>query len=155
MTIEREIELPAYRPARSRLCIVLVCTDSSEADQVGRQLLEMNTGCLVTYRRVEDLMYNAPTGKVALVILATDDEPVVFSRILKWLRRVWSSCPVTVVGDVGGGKHEMAARIGGAYYLTRPVTPQQWLDVLSHVLAEQRQIALSKVPDTDSTSPPK
>ncbi len=135
----RERQVPVYRPATGRLCIVMVCTDISEADQVGRQLSEVNTGCLVTYRRMEDLMYSSPTGKVALVILATDDKPAVLSRMLKWLGRRWPSCPVTVVGDEGCGDYEMAARIGGANYLTRPVAPQQWSAVLSHVLREQAQ----------------
>ena len=65
----------AIRPAESCLCIVMVCTDMSEANQVGRQLSEVNSGCLVTYRRVQDLTHNAPAGKVALIILATQDQP--------------------------------------------------------------------------------
>ena len=80
-------------------------------------------------------MCNAPTGKVALIILATADIPAVISQTLKWLRRCWPRCPVTVVGDLGGGEHEMAARKGGACYLTRPVSPEQWTAILIHVLS--------------------
>ena len=98
--------------------------------------MQFSTGCLVTYRRAEDLLHNAPAGRVALVILATDDAPSVISNTLKWLRRRWAHCPVTVVGDLGSGEHEMAARLGGANYLTRPVQPEQWLAVLAHVLGE-------------------
>ncbi|MFB3891769.1 MAG: hypothetical protein ACE15C_07070 [Phycisphaerae bacterium] len=110
----------------------------SEADQVGRQLSELNTGCLVTYRRIEDLAQNAPAGKVALIVLATDDEPAVTGRTLKWLRHRWPRCPVTVVGDTGCGEHEMAAREGGACYLTRPVRCEEWAALLTHVLGGPR-----------------
>ena len=117
-----------------RVCIVMACADMREADLVGKQLLEVNSACLVTYRRAEDLMYNLPTGKVALFILATADTPAVVGRTLRWLRHRWPRCPVTVVGDAGGGAHEIAAREGGAYYLTRPVSPQQWTSLVTHAL---------------------
>ena len=121
-----------------RLCIVMACTDMQEADLVGRRLLELNSACLVTYRRAEDLMYNLPTGRVALFILATADTPAVIGRTLKWLRHRWPRSPITVVGDVGGGEQEIAARQGGAYYLTRPVSPQQWDGILAHALGDAR-----------------
>ncbi len=118
----------------SCVCILMACADASEADQVGRQLLKLNSGCLVTYRRAQDLMYNAPMGKVALVILGTNESSSTLGRILKWLRKRWPNCPLTVVGDNGGGEQELTARMGGALYLTRPVRAQQWSELLSHVL---------------------
>ena len=130
---------PALRPAGVRVCIVMACTDMSEADKVGETLLELNMGCLVTYRRAEDLMYNAPAGKVALVILATRDNPTMVRRTLRWLRHRWPRSPVMVVGDEGCGDHEMAARTGGANYLARPITPQQWSALLCHALGGTRQ----------------
>jgi hypothetical protein len=113
----------------------MVCADTHEADQVGRQLSELNQGCLITYRRSEDLMYNAPTNKVALVVLAANETPAMIGRMLKWLRNRWPRCSVTVVGDEGCGEYEMTAREGGAFYLTRPVAQEQWSSLLSHVLA--------------------
>ena len=130
----RDKAAPAMRPVTRRLCIVMACADVGEADLVSRQLSEVNSACLVTYRRAEDLLYNLPTGRVALFILATVDTPTVISRTLRWLRRRWPRCPVLVVGDVGSGDYELAARKGGAYYLTRPVGPQQWESILSHAL---------------------
>ena len=133
----REIPAPpAIRPAAGSLCIVMACADMSEADLVSRQLQELNKGCLVTNRRAEDLMCNAPAGMVALVILATTDAPTVLARTLKWLRRRWPGCPITVVGDVGSGRHEMVAREGAAWYLTRPVSAEEWAAILSHALGE-------------------
>ena len=130
----------AMRLSASRVCILMVCTDMGEADQVGRQLSELNNGFLITYRRAEDLMLNAPVGKVALVILATkENSPAGLSRTLKWLKNRWPGCPVTVVGTQGGGKEELAARSGGAFFLTRPVDPQQWSALLDHVLGANRQ----------------
>ena len=131
---ERDTSFPALRPGTAGLCIVVVCTDANEAEQVGRLLSEVNTGCLVTYRRAEDLMFNAPSGRVALVILAAGDHPANLSRTLKWLRHRWPRCPITVIGDRGSGQYEMAARQGGAYYLTRPVAAAQWAAILSHAL---------------------
>lgn len=131
--------LPALRPVVSRPCIVMVCTDRGEAEQVAWCLSELNKGYMVAYRRAEDLMRNAPTGKVALVILATSEDAVRTGRILKWLHNRWHRCPVTVVGNSGCGGHELAARIGGANYLTRPITAQQWSAMLSHVLDVRRQ----------------
>jgi hypothetical protein len=108
----------------------------SEADQIGRQLEQLDGGYLVTYRRAEDLVRNSPVGKVALVILATQDGPAVLGRTLKWLRRRWPKCPVTVVGDRGGGETELAARKEAACYLTRPVGPEQWRALLVHALGQ-------------------
>ncbi len=108
----------------------------SEADHVRRELLELNTGCLVTYRRAEDLMLYAPAGKVALVILATNDTPANLSRVLQWLRNKWRRCPIAVIGNEGGNDHEVLARQGGAFYLTRPVEPETWSALLAHVLRE-------------------
>ena len=130
----RDQRQSAFRPAHRCPCIVLICADMREADEVGRRLLELNNGCLVTYRRAEDLMSNAPAGKVALVILATSDSPEVICRTLKWLRRRWPRVPITVVGDVGGGELELAARKEAACYLTRPVGDQQWRAIVAHAL---------------------
>jgi len=135
---------PAFRPGLGRSCIVMACTDISEADLVSRQLWELNNGCLVTYRRAEDIMFNAPAGKVALIILAASDTPAGLGRALRWLRRRWPRCPVTVVGDMGAGESEMAARKEAACYLTRPVSPEQWRAILAHVLSED------KTPDVHS-----
>jgi len=122
------------------LCIVMVCTDLYEAEQVGRQLSQLNTGCLVTYRRTQDLLCNAPAGKIALVILATNSDASIIKRTLGWLRRRWPRCSIAVVGDIGGSENELAAREGGAFYLTRPVPPEQWSAVLSHVLTRHARI---------------
>jgi len=111
---------------------VMACSDMQEADQVGRCLAELKTGCLVTYCKAEDLLLNAPGGQVALVILATNDSLPVLRGALQWLRRRWPRCPVTVVGDEGCGEHELAAREAGASFLARPVTPDEWSAVLSH-----------------------
>ncbi len=127
-------------PTQAGLCIVMACTDQTEADEVTQQLSQLNNGCLITYRRAEDLVFNAPAGRVALVILATNDSPEVLRRTLSWLRNRWSSCPVTVVGNEGGGRHELAAREGGAIYLTRPVEPHEWSSILAHVLKERHQV---------------
>lgn len=125
---------PALRSVGGRTMTVMVCADMREAELVGRQLLEMNTGCLVTYRRAEEMKFNVPLGDVALVILATEDRPNRMREILRWLRQRWPRCPITVVGDKGCGVEEMVAREGGAAYLTRPVSPEQWLAVLAHAL---------------------
>lgn len=133
---QRDERASALRPTSARsVCVVMACSDMKEADQVGRQLSQYNTGCLVTYFRAQDLMLNAPSGKVALVILATNDSPAVLQRTLSWLRHRWPRCPITVVGDVGCGEHEMVARSGGATFLTRPVSPGQWQAILANALS--------------------
>ncbi len=145
MQLRDEYIPSANRPTAHGLCIVMACTDMSEADTVGRELLELNSGCLVTYRKAEDLIHNAPAAKVALVILATTDTAVVIGRTLKWLKRRWPRCPVTVIGDNGGGQHEMVARQGAANFLTRPVGPQQWNAILAHALGlSQRTVEIKR-----------
>lgn len=133
-------EPAALRSPGGRMYVVMACDDMSEADQVGRQLLELNMGCLVTYQRCDDILRNAPAGQVVLAILATRDEPLQLRRTLAWLRRRWPRCPVAVVGDTGCGDHEMAARESGANFLTRPVVSQEWLSLVSHALGGGRQV---------------
>lgn len=137
---EREQEPSALRPTKGSLCIVMACTDMTEAEQVGRLLSELNMGCLVTYSRTQDMVLNAPQSKVALFILATQDTPAVVGRTLKWLRHRWPRSPITVVGDAGCGQHEVAARQSGACFLTRPVAPEQWQAVLVHALGDYRPV---------------
>lgn len=125
---------PAGRLVVDGLCIVMVCTDASEAENVSRQLLKVNRGVMVAYRRAEDMIHNAPAGKVALVILATEESATVLTRTLRWLKSHWPGSGVAVVGNVGCGEHEMTARQGGAAYLTRPVLPEQWYALVSHAV---------------------
>ena len=126
---------------RQRLCIVMACGDAAEAAQVGQQLLQVNSGCMVTYRRAEDVLLNLPSGKVALIILASAEDPEAIGATLSWMRRRWPVCPITVIGDVGGGEMEIAARKGGASYLTRPVAPEHWAAMIAHVLRVPGRIA--------------
>jgi len=124
-----------------RLCIVMACQDASEAGEVSRQLSQVNSGTLITYRRAEDVLLNSPTGRVALIVLAGSEDPEAVERTLEWMRHRWPHCPIAVVGDQGGGLMEMAARKGGAFYLTRPVDPRQWAAMVQHVLAARGRIA--------------
>ena len=94
----------------------------------------------MTYRRAEDMQSSVPVGKVGLVILATEDEPFVTHRTLRWLKRRWPRSAITVVGDTGCGAEELVARQGGANYLTRPVSPAQWLAVLSHAVGATQPV---------------
>ena len=126
---------PAMRPVGARsVCVVMICSDAREADQVGRQLMELNNGCLVTYRKAEDFLFNAPRSRAALVILAAEGSTGIIRTTLGWLRRRWPGCPTMVIADEGGGEQEMAAREGGAMFLTRPVGDEQWAAMLSQAL---------------------
>jgi len=119
---------------RQRAYIVMACEDLNEAAQAGQQLSQLNRGCLITYRRAEDIILNAPSGPVALIVLAGATDPEAIRVTLRWMRHRWPRSPIAVVGDAGGGDMEMSAREGGASYLTRPVTAEQWSAMLSHVL---------------------
>ena len=125
---------------RERLCIVVACQDAAEAAQLGGQLSQVHTGTLVTYRRAEDILLNAPAGRVALIILSADDDPTRLRKTLSWMRHRWSRCPVTVVGSPGDIELERAARTGGATYLTRPVSPAEWASLVQHVLTMHGRI---------------
>lgn len=138
----RRPRLEKVRTRRSRgLCIVMVCGDFAEAAEVARRLLQVNTGSLVTYRRAEDLLMNTPAGRVALIILADGSDPRKVDGTLKWIRQRWARCPVVLVGDEGGGEMEMAARVNGASYLTRPVSSQQWAAMIEHAMSSERWVA--------------
>jgi DNA-binding NtrC family response regulator len=124
-----------------RLCIVMVCEDIAEAARVGQILLQVNSGSLITYCRAEDLIFNCPRGRIALIILANRDQPEAMERIIDWLRRQWPHCPVVVIGDAGSRELELAARKGGATYLVRPVSPDEWGALLGHALTVKDQVA--------------
>ncbi len=88
-------------------------------------------------------MLNAPTGRISLIIVAGSCDPIKVGRTLNWMRHRWSRCPITVVGDEGGGDLEMAARVNGACYLTRPVSERAWAGMLEHTLRSSK-IALEE-----------
>ena len=140
---------PAIRPANRGLCIVVACTDASEAEQIARQLSKPNRGRIITYRRAEDLLHNAPTGTVSLLILASTETTATLERTLKWLRNRWPRCPVTVVGDAGCGDYEIAARAGGAHYLTRPVAAEDWSAIFQHA----QKVASDRAQETAQPAP--
>ncbi len=121
-------------PRGLRPCIVMTCDDAGEAEQIGRLLSEQGGSSLVMYRRAEDLVLNGPRQAVGLVILAGADGPPVVMRTLQWLKRRWPHCPTTVVGDPGNREMELAARSGGASYLARPVSGQEWFATLDHAV---------------------
>jgi DNA-binding NtrC family response regulator len=117
-----------------RLCIVMACDNAAEAAEVGQQISQVNTGCLITYRKAEDVLLYSPSGKVALIILANLSDPSMLANTLRLIRRRWPHCPIVVIADAGGGAMERAAREGGASFLARPVAPEQWAAMVDHVL---------------------
>jgi len=48
-----------------------------------------------------------------------------------WLKRRHPHCRVAVIADTGCGEEELAARIGGAIFMTRPVDDEQWSALLT------------------------
>ena len=114
--------------------IVTVCTDMSEAEVIGHSVLQLDTGFLITYCRTADLRASPPAGEVALFVLATDASPEEVQRTLEWLRHYWPQSTVAVVGGVGAEQAELAARVGGAAYLVRPVGPEQWQALIRHAI---------------------
>ena len=125
---------------KERLCIVMACEDLSEAVRVGQAISQLNTGTLVTYRKAQDVLANYPAGRVALIILASSDDPQLVGKTLAWMKRRWPQCAITVIGDEGSGPLELAARTGGATYLTRPVSPDQWAAIVHHALKGDGQV---------------
>ena len=142
------------RSGGSTYCVVMACADKGEADAISKLLLQQNTECIVTYRRAEDILQHQPLGRVALVILSSWETSAKLGRIIRWLKHRWPRCPVTVLGSEGGGEDEMAARQGGALYLTRPVHPEQWTDLLEHVLRPATAMPIPNGADADLASKP-
>jgi DNA-binding NtrC family response regulator len=126
----------------------MACDDLSQAEEVSQRLCQLNTGALVVYGRRADLLSSPPSGRIAAVIVDTHESQAAVCRALEWVRNRWPGCPITVVGDCGGGEQEMAARQGGASYLTRPVTEEQWLSLLGHALVRQDWISMREPPVT-------
>ena len=132
----RDLSAPAVQVGKECSVVVIICDDAARAEDVGRRVLNLNRCMLVTYQRPESMRCSMPAGPVAAVIVDLRAPAPVIGRTVQWLRHRWPRCPVTVVGDVGGGEFEMVARKGGASYLTRPVTDKHWSGLLSHVLAD-------------------
>ena len=124
-----------------RLCIVMVCVDADEASLVGQELLQVNSGALLTYRKVEDILSTAPAGRVVLVILAGNEAPVAVDKALATMRHRWPRCPVVVIGEPEDRELELAARRGGASYLIRPVRHQEWTALVQHAFGKRNQVA--------------
>ena len=135
MSTRETTETPARRPGCRGQCVVVVCQTTGEADAIGDALARLNVGGLVVYRSMGDLLSAAPAGRVALSVLDLDCTREQLTQSLRWLQRRWPRRPVVVVAATGGGEHELAARQGGALFLTRPVGDEQWSALLSHLLA--------------------
>ena len=122
-----------------RSCIAMSCTEESEACQVGQALLHQNTGVLITYRSATELIHNAPNGAIAMVILAGRECPTEMHEVFDWLKRRHPHCPTAVIADAGAGDEELAARIGGAIFMTRPMDDDQWSALLTVATARGLQ----------------
>jgi hypothetical protein len=114
------------------VCVVMACQDICQAEQVGQELLKVNSGRLQAYGRIRDLICNPPAGPVTSAIFATHEGQAEVRAALEWSRRRWPRCLVTVVGDSGCGPQERTAREGGALFLTRPVSAEQWSAIICH-----------------------
>lgn len=123
--------------------VALITQDTVEANQVSRLLEGLEAGCLVTYRRVEDLLLNSPRGKVALVILASESSPENVGKALRLIRRNWWTAGLAVVGGPEDRQLEIAARECGASYFARPVQEAEWVAMFEHVLAKAHKLARS------------
>ena len=122
------------RPQTAPYCVVAVSADASLVRQISRHLTELGHGRLLAYRRVEDLLRNPPVGRVALAVLPATPSPAAARAALRWMRRVWPRCHTLVLGEQGGGAQERLAREGGATFLTSPVPPGIWSDLVTHAL---------------------
>lgn len=120
-------------------CIAMSCTEESEAYQVGQALLHQKTGVLITYRSATELIHNAPNGAIAMVILAGRECPTEMHEVFDWLKRRHPHCPTAVIADAGAGDEELAARIGGAIFMTRPMDDDQWSALLTVATARGLQ----------------
>lgn len=130
--------MSVWPPTTEERCVVVVNAHLEESDLLGRLLmqLQVNTGRVVTYERLADLLHNPPpTGSGGLIVVATKDAPALVMQALLWLRDRYGRCMMLVIGDEGCGELELAARAGGANYMTRPVDREQWLVLLSQVFA--------------------
>jgi len=125
--------------AEKRKCIIMVCKNDYEVDQVSGLLFQVNSATLITYRRLEDLILNRPTGEVVLFILADGDEVKMLEKMLEWSHSRWPYSSMVVIGDEGEGEMEIAARKGGAYYLTRPVSQWEWKALIQHPVRKRER----------------
>ena len=128
----RSLNRSGYVPSDGGVCIV-ICARSDEADQIGQRLSHLDSGCLLAYERIRDMVRNAPVGDVDLVVLATDTGPRTLRKTLLWIKRRWRGCVCVVVSNNTRRVTEMAAREHGALYLHGPVYPEQWDGVLRGV----------------------
>ena len=113
---------------------------------MSQRLWRLDEGVLLVYGRLSDLWLHPPSGRVTSVILDTHESPANVGRAVEWLRRHWGQCPITVVGDAGGGEQELIARSSGAAYLTRPVSEEQWLSVVGHVVLGRGRVGSGVAP---------
>jgi hypothetical protein len=138
---------PALRPGRWERCIVVVFDDRDEAEAIDRELSQVNSSRLRAYEDLWRLLEHPPCEDVAAVILATRDDPETIGQTLQWARHRWPRCLVTVIGDVGGEGHEMAARENSANFLTRPVTSVQWRAVVRHAIGREQSLEGGSSPE--------
>ena len=135
MVNERErTTQPAMRSVQKRLNVALVCAGGYEVQQAAQAILQSNNGCLITFQRVTDLLHNCPVGKLGMIIVSSEGQADTLKDGLGRLRQRWPHCPLAVIGGLGYGAHELAARQHAAAYLTRPVTQAQWSALVSAVL---------------------
>ncbi len=130
----------AIRPGRGHeMCVVMTCQNIFETDQVGRELLRLKvySGRLQAYGQIRDMISNPPACSITSAIIAAGDSQAELRGALAWFRRYWPRCPVTVVGDRGCGAEERTAREGGALFLTRPVSVEQWSAIVCRASGEK------------------
>jgi len=142
----RQISPPVAETGTDCQFVVMACDVLSQAEEVSQRLWQLNTGALVVYGRLADLLSSPPAGRIAAVIVDTHEPLAAVRRAIEWVRHRWPGCPVTVVGDAGGGQQEMSARQGGASFLTRPVSEEQWMSLLTHALVRQDRTGAREPP---------
>jgi hypothetical protein len=95
----------------------------------------VNIGSIVVYHRLVDLLHAPPRGEdLGLIVLGDQIEPAALVRTLRWLARQYPLATLAVLADTGSGACEVAARLGGAVFLTRPYQQPDWSDLLGHTV---------------------
>jgi hypothetical protein len=133
----------AYGPRKGESPrIVAVCANLSDATPIAAELEKLNTGSLLTYNSQTELRLNPPAGEIDLFILIDRafSEPI--TDTLCWLERYQPRAAKAVVGEFGAGRHELAARVGGAFYFVHQAYSGQCSDLV--------QIAVLRSDRTDS-----
>ena len=105
---------------------VLVSADLRDSACIIQSVSSLSEGRIIQFEQLSDLQDSCPSGRIDLLVLASESDNPHLTRDLRRLRRKFSDSVLVVSAPSGSGLVERHARQAGAMFFVSPAPQEFW-----------------------------